>query len=315
VNQIDSEDHPVGEQRPFSKRIWLSPLTGIGQVMFQNSAVTGLFFLLGIAVASPVTAGGALVAALVGTLCAIVCRFDRDEIEDGIYGFNASLVGIAVLFRFQPNALAWGLIILGSIASTLLTYLMRRRVPFPTYTAPFIIVTWVIFFIALQIHVATVAAAPPGEENAHLNFATAVFTGISEVMFQANILTGILFLIGILLCSPEMAGWAMIGSVVGLIAGITEHVPGSALGQGLYGYNGALAAMGMALYRPSLLLPVVAASLSAPITDRFPQLGLAPLTAPFVVSCWLTIALDQLDQAIYHRRVPQNHEEKTNAAS
>lgn len=278
--------------------------------MFQNSSITGLLFLLGIAVASPVTAIGALIGSVVGTLTAFALRISRGEIEDGLYGFNSSLVGIAMLFRFQPHPTTFGFIVVGAIAGALLTYAMRTRLSFPTYTAPFVVVTWVALFVAEHAHVAAVVPPPVSIDNSHLNLASAVFTGISEVMFQANILTGMLFLVGILLCSPPMAGWAMVGSFVGLVAGITEHVPDSTLGQGLYGYNGALAAMGMALYRPSILLPIVAASLSAPITDRFPQLGLAPLTAPFVISCWVTIALDRIDQAVYLRRTERN-ENKT----
>ncbi len=310
MDQLETDDRPSASKRKSSTKLWLSPLTGVGQIMFQDSAITGLFFLLGIAVASPITALGGGAGAVIGTLCALLFRFERKDIEDGIYGFNASLVGIAILFRFQPSLSAMGLILIGSIAATLLTYLMRTRIPFPTYTAPFIVVTWVIFFIAHQVHTAAVAAAPNPENFAETNFAFAVLTGISEVMFQANTLTGILFLVGILLCSPKMAGWAVVGSLVGLIAGVSEHVPRNALEEGLYGYNGALAAMGMALYRPSLLLPIVAASLSAPITDRFPQLGLAALTAPFVISCWIAIALDRLDRAVYHRRVEQDGDMK-----
>jgi urea transporter len=301
VNQPESEVHTSAPKRPSSMKLWVSPLTGVGQIMFQDSSITGLFFLLGIAVASPITALGGLVGAIIGTLCALVFRFNRKDIEDGLYGFNASLVGLAILFRFQPSPSVFGLILIGSIAATLLTYLMRTRIPFPTYTAPFIIVTWVVYFIASQIHAAAVVAAGHPENLTEGNFAFAVLTGVSEVMFQANILTGALFLTGILLCSPRMAGWAVVGSMVGLLAGIAEHAPGNTLGEGLYGYNGALAAMAMALYRPSLLLPIVAASLSAPITDRFPQLGVATLTAPFVLSCWFVIAIDHLDRFIYHR--------------
>jgi len=278
--------------------------------MFQNSSITGLFFLLGIAVASPVTAIGALIGSVIGTLTAFVLRIPREEIEEGFYGFNSSLVGIAMLFRFQPHLATFGLIVVGSVAAALLTDAMRTRLSFPSYTAPFVIVTWVMLFVAEQMQVAAVIPAPISGDDTHLNLASAVFTGISEVMFQANILTGMLFLVGILLCSPQMAGWAMVGSIVGLIAGITEHVPDSALGQGMYGYNGALAAMGMALYRPSILLPIVAASLSAPITDRFPQLGLAALTAPFVISCWISIALDRIDQAVYLRGMEKNENKK-----
>ncbi len=282
-------------------KLLLSPLTGVGQVMFQNSAITGLFFLLGIAAGSPITASGALVGAVIGTLCALACGFSRTEIEDGLYGFNASLVGIAVLFRFDPTPVAFGVIVVGAIAATLLTWLMRSRVPFPTYTAPFIIVTWCIFFIGPQIHLATVPTAPDSTATTELNAGAALLEGVSEVMFQANSLTGVLFLVGILLCSPKMAGWALVGSLVGLLVGVSEHIPDSALGKGLYGYNAALAAMGMALYRPSIVLPIIAASLSVPITDRFPLLGLAPLTAPFVLSCWFVIALDRLEQAVYPR--------------
>ncbi|MFO0919872.1 MAG: hypothetical protein U0872_16360 [Planctomycetaceae bacterium] len=53
----------------------------------------------------------------------------------GLYGFVTGLVGIAVLANYQPAPLTFGLLLIGSIASTLLTWAMRRRVPFPTYVA------------------------------------------------------------------------------------------------------------------------------------------------------------------------------------
>ncbi len=308
MERTQTDDAYLVSHQRSARKLVLSPLTGVGQIMFQNSAITGLFFLLGIAAASPITAGGGLAGAVIGTLTALAFGISRSEIEDGLYGFNASLVGIAVLFRFEPTPTAMGLIVVGSIAATLLTWLMRTRVPFPTYTAPFVIITWILFFIAPQLHATAVPSPSSNQPTTQLNSGAAVLEGLSEVMFQANTLTGVLFLVGILLCSPKMAGWALAGSVIGLLVGVAEHSPDSALGQGLYGYNAALAAMGMALYRPSLVLPVIAASLSVPITDRFPQLGLAPLTAPFVLACWVVIALDHLDRAVYNRTAdPKNH--------
>jgi hypothetical protein len=41
-------------------------LPGIGQVMFQDHAGTGLLFLAGIAIASPFIAAGALMGAIIG---------------------------------------------------------------------------------------------------------------------------------------------------------------------------------------------------------------------------------------------------------
>jgi hypothetical protein len=107
---------------------WLAPLTGLGQIMFQDSAWTGAFFLTGIAIVSPVTAAGAALGALVGTLAAMLLKYDEQEIRDGIYGFNASLVGIAMIARYQPHVLTFLLIIVGAGVSTMLTREMRRRV-------------------------------------------------------------------------------------------------------------------------------------------------------------------------------------------
>ena len=52
-------------------------LRGLGQVMFQGHAGTGMLFLVGIAVASPLMAVGALIGAVLGPVVATLARFDR----------------------------------------------------------------------------------------------------------------------------------------------------------------------------------------------------------------------------------------------
>ena len=81
-------------------------LRGIGQVFFQENALTGACFLLGIAVSSPLMAIGAVVGSAIGTATAWVLKFDKAELSAGIYGFNSTLVGIATLFFFRPGARA-----------------------------------------------------------------------------------------------------------------------------------------------------------------------------------------------------------------
>jgi len=272
----------------------LTVLTGVGQIMFQNSAFTGAFFLAGIAVASPLMAVGAAVGSAIGTATAALLRYDREKIRDGLYGYNASLVGIALFFFHEPVAMTVAIAAVGCGVSTLVTRAMQQRMPLPTYTAPFILTTWIALFVAQRLEVPLVAAPPAMQEEA-LPVTEAVLRGISEVMLQANVLTGALFMVGILLCSWKAALWAIAGSLLGLLIGIEQHLPESTLSLGIYGYNAALAAMGMALYRRSVLLPVTAAILSVPITEKFPLTGLATLTAPFVLACWVIIAMDRLD--------------------
>ncbi len=90
---------------------------------------------------------GGFVGAALGAATAKLLKFDEAELAAGIYGFNATLVGIATLFFFKPGAVSLVLLVLGSIAAAPLTRLMRRYVPFPTYTTPFILLTWVIFLV------------------------------------------------------------------------------------------------------------------------------------------------------------------------
>jgi urea transporter len=122
---------------------------GIGQVIFQTHAGTGILFLAGIVVASPATAVGALTGAVVGPALALVLRYDRQEVEDGIHGFNPTLVGIAVLFYLDPGqVLPWVLMVVGCTTATIVTCVMRRFLKFPTYTTPFIVCTWVLLLPA-----------------------------------------------------------------------------------------------------------------------------------------------------------------------
>src|SRR5262249_53771368 len=102
---------------------------GIGQVFFQENALTGALFALGIAVSSPLMALGAVVGAAIGTAMAWALKFDKSEIHAGIFGFNATLVGIATLFFFRPGAASITLLVAGCVVATLVTWLARRYVP------------------------------------------------------------------------------------------------------------------------------------------------------------------------------------------
>jgi urea transporter len=295
INSTAAECHERGTR---VRAVLLASLCGLGQVMFQNSAVTGLFFLAGIAVASPLMAAGGAGGAVVGTVTARLLRYDAGDIGAGLYSYNASLVGMALLAFHEPTPLTCLVAVAGCAASTALTHVMRQRLPVPAYTAPFVVTTWLSLFVAGRLHLPAVdpPASPAAGES--LPFAEAIVRGVSEVMFQANVLTGVLFLVGILLCSWKGAIWALAGSLLGLLTGLEQHDSVQDLSLGIYGYNAALAAMALALYRRSILLPVIAAVVSAPITEKFPLLGLATLTAPFVLASWIVIGLDRFDASL-----------------
>ncbi len=162
-------------------------LRGIGQVFFQENAFTGACFALGIALSSPLMAVGAVVGAAIGTATAWLLKFDKAESSAGIYGFNSTLVGIATLFFFRPGVMSVGLLVVGCVVAALVTWLMRRYLPFPTYTTPFIVTTWAIFFLG---HAMGVPRVVPGGATDVVGYFVAVAHGVSQVMFQAKHLDG-----------------------------------------------------------------------------------------------------------------------------
>ena len=76
-------------------------LRGISQVFLQNNIFTGLLFLIGILYNSRLMALGALLGVIISTITAILLNYNKKDINNGLYGFNGTLVGIALLFFFK----------------------------------------------------------------------------------------------------------------------------------------------------------------------------------------------------------------------
>jgi urea transporter len=282
-------------------------LRGVGQVFFQANALTGACFLLGIAANSPLMALGGAVGAAIGTAVARLAKFDPDEAAEGIFGFNATLVGVATFFFFRPGPASFALMAAGAVAATFLTRLMRSALPFPTYTTPFIVTTWAIWLIGPALGASWV---PAGEPYADANSLVGIANGVGQVMFQANLLTAALFVVGIALGGPRYAALVVAASALG-VAAANYHVtpaqraldPEQLVGRfltenialGLYSYNATLAALALYLWRKSLIPALLGALISTPITELAPKAGLPALTAPFVLATWLVLLVGWLD--------------------
>ncbi|MGP0594386.1 urea transporter [Nitrospira sp. T9] len=271
-------------------------LRGVGQVMFQGHAGTGILFLVGIAFASPLMAVGAIIGAFIGPVVAALARFDGKEIENGLHGFNPVLVGIATVFYLKPEPLTWVLLIVGCVVATFLTFAMRRYLKFPTYTAPFILTTWLLLIIAHAMAGTAIDVMPAPAAHTPSGFVAEVLAGAAEVMFGATVVTGILFLAGIALCTWRHAVLGLLGSIVGTLVALYHNDPSSIVHMGIYGYNAVLAPIAVYLWGKSLLIAILAAMISVPLTEFFPSwLGIPALTAPFVVASWIIIAVGQID--------------------
>ena len=117
---------------------------GVGQVMFQNNALSGLLMLAGILLNSWQMALLAIAGNVVSTLTACLSGYSREDIRNGLYGFNGTLVGIAIGVFMPVSVASLSLLVAGACLSAWIARLfsLQRRVP--GFTAPFILSVWIV---------------------------------------------------------------------------------------------------------------------------------------------------------------------------
>lgn len=268
-------------------------MRGIGQVMFQDNALSGLLMLTGIAIGKPEAALWALAGNLIGNLTAWVLRYKGKDIHDGLYGFNGTLVGIATGLWFVPGWLPLLLMAAGAALSTWITHLFLRN-RLPGFTAPFIISTWLIWGIGhgcltwlLTESSAPEAASPEPLQAFSLHF--------GQVMFEGGSLwTGLFFLMGIAINHLRDTLYVLWGAALPLctVLLLGEYAGYNA---GLYGYNAVLCAIALAgVSRMDFLWATAAIVLSVLLQVWGRTLGMVTLTAPFVLAVWITMAARRL---------------------
>lgn len=123
---------------------------GVGQVMFQDNAWTGLFFLAGIfygsyATGNPAVAWGALVGVIVSTLTGYLLNYPAVKGLAGLWGFNGVLVGCALPTFLGNVPLMWlALIIFSAMTTWVMVGLNHLLAPYKvsSFTFPFVLLTW-----------------------------------------------------------------------------------------------------------------------------------------------------------------------------
>lgn len=268
-------------------------LRGIGQIMLQNNVWTGLIFLAGICYDSLVMGFAAVLSVTVGTLTAILLRYDREAIASGMYGFSATLTGVALTFYFRPVPIIWAAVIVGAGLATILQHgFLKRNIP--AFTFPFIVVTWCALYIFHHGHVVPDAAGIAGSVLPDDDF-TLSSHGFGEVIFQGSVVAGVLFFIAVFISSPVAALYGIAASLLGAFISLQFAEPAQDIHMGLFSFNAVLCAITFAGPRPrDGILVLTAVVLSVLIDVWLLTLHITVLTFPFVLASWITLGLKRL---------------------
>jgi len=262
-------------------------------IMLQENKWTGLLFLVGVWYGSLVMGAAVTLSVLIGTTTAWLLRYDKGKIYSGLYGFNAALVGAGLTFYFAPAALVWVFIVLASALSAVLMHFCLHR-GLPAYTFPFIVLTWGCIYLLL--HAAGLPyVVHPSIHKGYSDALTMTSHGFGEVIFQGDVIAGLLFFIAIFLNSPISALYGLVGAIIGASVSHYIHEPQDAINFGLFSFNGVLCAIAFAGVKPrDGLFVLLASCLAVGINALMVKLDVISLTFPFVLASWLTLLAKRL---------------------
>lgn len=266
--------------------------------MLQKNILTGILFCLGIAINSPTMLLAALIAILTSHISAKLYQYDIVLINNGIYSFNAVLVGIAVWFFLPVSFLSLAIIILGAFLATIISHIMLiNSTNIPMFTAPFVISTWCIL---LGLEATGIATTVDNFTTNDTDDFYTILRGVSQVMFQSYWFSGFIFVVALWVSSYKLAVWAVTGSAVAmLIARALGYSEGTLLIGG-YSFNATLVAIALAQqYQVKAYLILLGILLSVLLSQALTMIGVPALTAPFVLASWIIIAINTKITGVY----------------
>ncbi|KXK01639.1 MAG: Urea transporter [Chlorobi bacterium OLB4] len=275
-------------------------LKGVGQIMLQENSITGILFLTGLFIGSWKYGVAAILATIAGTLIAKLLKYDETEIRAGLYGFSAALVGVALTFFFHSDFLVWLFVLIGGgIASIVQHYFIQRNIK--AYTFPFILVTWILYYSLQKFAGVPINNLSVNElNNSNFNFLFKGLKGFGQVIFQGDLISGVLFFVGVLISSIASGLYGLAASFIGALIAQLTNQPIENVNLGLFGFNAILSAIVFSTEKKSAIIWVLVSVLFTMLI----HIGLVEseilnifggvLTFPFVAGTWLTLLTKSL---------------------
>lgn len=264
-------------------------LNGASQILLQTHPGCGLLVLVAIGLQDRALLAGALVGLLAGTGFAWFCSYPRRDIETGLYGYNAALLGLLITLVLGGAPLAWPLILVASMLCVplqrRLLERMRRQGRLPGFTLPFVLLGWLTLGLCGVLG-GLIEARLPEPEIGGWGALGGMLRGIGQVLFLSAPAAGLCLLVALCWADRNAALWALCGSAIGIYAALLSGAAESQALAGLAGYNPALAAVALSQVHRSALFPALGIALAIAARLAFEQLGIAPLTMPFILACW-----------------------------
>lgn len=289
-------------------------LVGIGQIFLQDNGWSGLLITIGMFFSHWTLGVTCFLGALIGTLTAKALKAKDADIEFGLYGFNASLAYMCVMFTFAindahatlngANPLLWAL---GAVAAVIATVIMHVFVTkgWTAFTFPFVVTCWVLCWGFSTFGILGLEQTTPAlpDYTGTVDAITTPFYGWAEVNFGANFLTGVFIFLGLAISSPSVAMWGTAAATLGgLFAHYVLGIDANVLANGLYSFSPILVACAFVtksgVSRADFVYIVVGVLLAVLIHNGVGSIvingkNMATYTIGFIVATWIMEAVQK----------------------
>ena len=278
---------PLELKYPMEDQSWINfRLDAISRVV---DLILKCFYTYVIAFNSWQLAVLSVLGTVVSTLTASLSGYDKEDIRNGLYGFNGTLVGIAIGVFMEINVTSILLLISGSVFSTWVARCFRYQNRVSGLTAPFIFVVWLLLVGCHYLYPSLLLSSSLEKPELTMDIFRSFCLNIGQVMFQGNILSGLFFLLGILINSRINALYTLTGAILPLFMILYPHTDLAAWNLGLLGYNGVLCAIALGDKTGiGVVKAIFSIILSIVLQLTCMHMGIVTLTAPFVFSVWIT---------------------------
>lgn len=316
-----------------------STLRGIGQVLFVNNPVSGLLILIAMFIQSPWLGTLSLLGTASANLTAHALKLDRGTIQNGIFGLNGLLIGATTAFFGLFGNGAWNPVwaIAALVLSALTTVVMQTvgiwfatkfrvsplGIPFNSVMLTFLIL--IVFIPQPFFDLGSPPPTPPPSQLDPFRLVQWLPISIGQVFFSDNLVSIILIVLAVAICTPIGAAVGLLGCAMYPLAGLVVGATPNQLYTGLWGYNAVLTAIaiGGIFYTPnrlSILLAAVCAFLASVASILMARLvsplNLPVLSVPFAIvtiGCLLIVqrALPSLvPVSLYTVATPEEHRQR-----
>lgn len=278
-------------------------LRGLSQCAFQANELTGALFVVAVASFNWRMAVFFVTSAILATLVARLLKGVPDLLDQGLYGFNSALMGLALGNFFTPSTSLWLLMVASAVITAVVTIIMAKWLRIPFLAAPFILTFWAFWPLAEQLGLTKIefGAFP----HAPVEWATAIISALGSTLFATGPVAGLIFLCALAISNWRHAIVAVLGSVTAVALVAQAGAAGTAINSGFAGFNGVLGALAAyIIIAPDLRLVAFGAVFSTWLASYVYRGAPVPVLASgFVIAIWLALFLGWVNPRFAGKKV------------